>query len=232
MGVVRIQISDNPALAVELKRSRRARRLSLRVSSVDARVTLTMPSHVSAQAAQAFVDEKSDWIASAVARCETPVFVRIGQTVPIGGQVFPIVAGSGRAAKLQVDRIEAPEGKEGPAVKALVKHMARARLAAAVDRFASALGREPGRLTLRDTRSRWGSCTSEGNLMFSWRLILAPADVLTYVAAHEVDHLQHMDHSLAFWRAVEDLYSDYREPRAWLRHNGAGLHRYKFQDEA
>ena len=90
------------------------------------------------------------------------------------------------------------------------------------------LGRGYTRITLRDTRSRWGSCTSDGALMFSWRLILAAPEVLSYVAAHEVAHLAEMNHSPAFWRTVERLYGDYRPPRAWLRAEGGGLHRYRF----
>ncbi len=66
--------------------------------------------------------------------------------------------------------------------------------------------------------------------MYSWRLILAPAEVLDYVAAHEVAHLQEMNHSAAFWGLVETLLPEYRAPRLWLRENGAGLHRYRFQD--
>ena len=83
-------------------------------------------------------------------------------------------------------------------------------------------------LTLRDTRSRWGSCSTDGNLMFSWRLILAPRQVLDYVAAHEVAHLVHMDHSSRFWGVVADLCPDYAAPRGWLRREGHGLHRFRF----
>jgi len=92
------------------------------------------------------------------------------------------------------------------------------------------LGRGYQRLSLRDTRSRWGSCTADAGLMYSWRLIMAPPDVLRYVAAHEVAHLQEMNHSPAFWALVQQLYGDYRTPRGWLRQHGAGLHSYRFVD--
>jgi len=90
------------------------------------------------------------------------------------------------------------------------------------------LGRSYARLSLRDTRSRWGSCTSDGGLMYSWRLIMAPPEVLDYVAAHEVAHLAQMNHSPAFWAEVTKIYGDYAAPRNWLRANGSTLHRYKF----
>ncbi len=228
--MVEILLSKDPGLAVRLKRSRRAKRLSLRVSSVDARVTLTVPSHVTEHAARTFAMEKAEWIKQAVARCHAPVPVAIGANLPIAGYDCPIVAGQAKAARLTNGRIEAPSGRTGPAIEALVKHLARDRLSAAITRFAGALEREPGRLTLRDTRSRWGSCTSEGNLMFSWRLALAPLEVLDYVAAHEVAHLAHMDHSPAFWRAVGRLYPGFEAPRDWLRRDGATLHRYRFRN--
>ena len=104
------------------------------------------------------------------------------------------------------------------------------RLAAASDHYAALLGRRHTRLTLRDTRSRWGSCSAKGALGYSWRLILAPPDVLNYVAAHEVAHLAQMNHSPAFWAEVARLMPDYETPRAWLRREGGALHRYRFGD--
>ena len=105
---------------------------------------------------------------------------------------------------------------------------ARDRLAGACDDYAALLGKPYARITLRDTRSRWGSCTSDGRLMFSWRLIMTPPEVLDYVAAHEVAHLAQMNHSPAFWAEVTRIYGDYQAPRQWLRDHGGGLHRYRF----
>jgi hypothetical protein len=90
------------------------------------------------------------------------------------------------------------------------------------------LGRPYTRITLRDTRSRWGSCASSGALSYSWRLIMAPPEVLDYVAAHEVAHLAEMNHSAAYWAGVARLLPGYEAPRQWLRAHGAGLHRYRF----
>jgi predicted metal-dependent hydrolase len=81
----------------------------------------------------------------------------------------------------------------------------------------------PTALAVRDTRTRWGSCTSQGRLSFSWRLVLAPPAVLRYVAVHEVCHLLEANHQPPFWALVEQLMPDYREHRLWLRRQGSTL---------
>jgi predicted metal-dependent hydrolase len=84
----------------------------------------------------------------------------------------------------------------------------------------------PKRIVLRDTASRWGSCSSTGRLNFSWRLILAPPFVLDYLAAHEVTHIVHMNHSPLFWKLTRRLFPETDRAEAWLKANGAGLHRF------
>ena len=111
-----------------------------------------------------------------------------------------------------------------------LKFAARDRLAGMSDHYAGLLGRSFAGITLRDPRSRWGSCSARGRLMYSWRLIMAPDAVLAYVAAHEVAHLSEMNHSPRFWAVVDGLYGDTRMPRDWLRREGATLHRYRFDD--
>ena len=97
----------------------------------------------------------------------------------------------------------------------------------AVARHADALRVRPTKITLRDTRSRWGSCSSTGGLNFSWRLILAPTYVLDYLAAHEVAHLREMNHSPRFWKLVEKLCPRTAEAELWLKRHGPGLHRFR-----
>ena len=113
-------------------------------------------------------------------------------------------------------------------IATFLKQAARVHLSGACDTHARALGLSYGRISLRDTRSRWGSCSTQGNLMFSWRLIMAPPQVLDYVAAHEVAHLVEMNHSAAYWAVVARVFPDHKAPRRWLRDQGATLHRYRF----
>ncbi len=223
-------LPGDPPVAVTLRRSARARRLSLRVSRLDGRVTLTMPTRAPLQEGMSFLEEKADWIRQHLSEQPDVIVPATGHVVTFEGREHQLVASSRRSAKVVGDVIEVPNtpSRVAVSVKSLFKAAARDRLAAACDDYTARIGREMGRLTLRDTRSRWGSCTANGDLMFSWRLIMAPPEVLRYVAAHEVAHLQEMNHSAAFWAIVDELYPGYQIPRRWLRDNGETLHRLRF----
>ena len=228
--MARAVLPGTPPVDIVLRPSGRARRLSLRVSGIDGRVTVSYPAHASERQAMAFALEKADWIRGQLARRPEVVAVAPGVTLPVEGRLLAVVEGSGRGVRIEAGRLLAPAASPGAAVGAFLKALARERLAAASDRHAAALGRGFRKLTLRDTRSRWGSCSAESDLMYSWRLVMAPPAVLDYVAAHEVAHLAHMNHGPAFWAEVRRLYGDYRPARAWLRREGGALHRFRFAD--
>lgn len=95
-----------------------------------------------------------------------------------------------------------------------------------VSYYAQMMGVSYGRIAIRDQKTRWGSCSGEGNLNFNWRLIFAPAGVLDYVVVHELAHRKEMNHSPRFWKVVEDTMPEYRKYQRWLKENGRGLHRY------
>lgn len=225
-------LPGNPPLRVILRKSRQARRLSLRVSRLDGRVTLTLPYSVAESEAVAFLEEKEDWLRHHTADQPEQIAVGIGSELPLRGKPLSVQAGQGRRIVLHESTVSVPGTPEtvAPRLKSYLRELARAELATASDYYASKLGRSYTRLTLRDTRSRWGSCTADGGLMYSWRLILAPPDVLNYVAAHEVAHLEEMNHSPAFWSTVKELYGDTQSPRLWLKTEGHQLHRYRFGD--
>ncbi|MEP3672624.1 MAG: SprT family zinc-dependent metalloprotease, partial [Hyphomicrobiales bacterium] len=107
-----------------------------------------------------------------------------------------------------------------------LKKQAREDITKACIHHANNLGLHYRSITIRDQRTRWGSCSSGGRLNFSWRLILAPMEVLDYVAAHEVAHLEEMNHQPQFWRLVEKTCPNMQEHRNWLRNNGHELHQY------
>jgi predicted metal-dependent hydrolase len=122
--------------------------------------------------------------------------------------------------------IHAPTEKFGIFVQQSLHHLARQFLTERTNRYANQIGKPVNRITLRDTRSRWGSCSANGNISYSWRLVFAPESVADYVCAHEAAHLIEMNHSHQFWRLVEDFCSDYKTLRQWLRQNGKSLLQY------
>lgn len=223
-------LDGNPPIEVVLRRSARAKRLSLRVSRLDGRATLTLPSQIPERDGLAFLRSREKWLRRHLADIAPEQPVRLGGTVPFRGRQLHIKAGPVSRAQLHGDNLIVPDDQAmvSKRVVAFLKLAARDALAGASDRYAAKLGRTYGRISLRDTRSRWGSCSSRGDLMYSWRLIMAPPAVLDYVAAHEVAHLQHMDHSPRFWAVVERLYPDQKVARRWLRENGDQLHRVRF----
>jgi predicted metal-dependent hydrolase len=223
-------LPGDPPIPLVLRRSARARRISLRISRLDGRVTLTLPGRLPVREALAFAREKEGWIRTHLAEQVEAVAVTEGIALPLEGVLHEIHPGAGRRVSATGGAITVPGDVDRLPVRleAYLKTRARDRLAQACDLYAARLGRSYSRITLRDTRSRWGSCSSQGALMFSWRLILAPPEVLQYVAAHEVAHLKEMNHSRAFWAEVEAIFGAYEEPRAWLRENGPLLHRYRF----
>ncbi|MFD2738250.1 M48 family metallopeptidase [Sulfitobacter aestuarii] len=223
-------LPGDPPIPLLLRRSARARRISLRISQLDGRVTLTMPRRVPEREALAFAQSKAEWIRGHLAARGADVPVGFGVQLPLAGRMREVSQGTGRRVRISTAQIHVPGPEAQVSVKlaAHLRELARDRLTAACDTYAAQLGLPYTRLTMRDTRSRWGSCTSNGALMFSWRLIMTPPEVLAYVAAHEVAHLAQMNHSPAFWAEVERLYGDYRAPRGWLRENGSDLHRYRF----
>ena len=226
---MQIFLSDYPTIGATLRRSRQAKRLSLRISSLDGRITITGPHFVPESTFQDFLDSKADWILANHKHIER-IVIDDGASVPVLGKPHVIKSTNIRKISVVDDQILVPRRSSsiGAQVKGFLKSLARDHLAQASDHYAQRLGQSYQGLRLRDTRSRWGSCSSDGYLMYSWRLIMAPLPVLDYVAAHEVAHLVEMNHSKAFWSLIQEIHGDYEQPREWLRTAGNQLHRYNF----
>jgi hypothetical protein len=152
--------------------------------------------------------------------------------LPVDGSPVEIARAPRPRARTQVKGgrlLIGAEATAGPAVATFLKARARARLGALAEGHAQALGKPVRGIGIRDTRSRWGSCSSAGRLNFSWRIAMAPPEVQAYLAAHEAAHLVEMNHSARFWALVARLMPDYERPRSWLKREGRGLHRYRFE---
>jgi predicted metal-dependent hydrolase len=192
-----------------------------------------MPLRARESEAAAFARAQEGWLRNALARMPVVAGVALGGELPFEGRLLRLMPGAGRAVVSTDDSLLVPgdSGSAGARVQAWLRVRARDRLVAASDHYAGLLGRKVVRITLRDTRSRWGSCTADGALMYSWRLIMAPPSVLNYVAAHEVAHLAEMNHSPRFWAVVDRLYPNWQAERAWLHRHGGALHALRFQGQ-
>jgi len=191
-----------------------------------------MPPGTSDRAARAFLHRHRDWLRRALALRPARVAVAVGAHLPVDGVPLEVVSHPGRSVALDRGCLAVPAAKApGSAIATFLKRRARQRIAPQAEGYAARLGRPVAGISFRDTRSRWGSCSSSRRLSFSWRLAMAPPEVQTYLAAHEAAHLVEMNHGPRFWALLEDLMPDHAEPRAWLRREGRGLHRYRFETD-
>lgn len=237
-GAMQLSVGRDRTVAVTVRRSARARRLILRLDQTG-KVTLVLPPGVREVEAQAFLKAQAGWLESRLARVPEKLAFTPGASVPYRGVEHCIRhsgAGESRGRRGVVWRKMAADGPElhiaGPEehlprrLTDWLKAEARRELAARSRLYAARLGQQIGRVTVRDTRSRWGSCSSRGDLSFCWRLILAPDFVIDYVVAHEAAHLVEMNHSVRFWRLVDQLHVDRQRAQRWLKAHGPRLHRY------
>ena len=226
-------LPGNPPVEIALRRNARARRFSLRVAQGDGRVTLSLPTRAREAEAMAFARAQEGWIRAALARMPQVSAVGAGGEILFEGNALPILSAAGRSVRIEGGQLLVPGAPDRVAarVQAFLKVRARDRLVAASDHYAAKVGRKVAQVALRDTRSRWGSCTSAGALMYSWRLIMAPPSVLDYVAAHEVAHLIEMNHSPRFWAVVERLFPGWQSERAWLRKHDGALQAIRFETD-
>ena len=226
----KIFLEDEPDLEIFLRQNSNSRRITLRISALDGKITITGPNYLDFAEFKKFAESKKSWLKSKRKSFEPPIFISEGIEIPVAGTHTKILFSEVREPK-KVGGIlfVSKEKPVSTQVKKYLKEIGRIHLAYICNEFAERLGSKIRKITLRDTRSRWGSCSNDANLMFSWRLVMAPEDVLAYVAAHEVAHLKHMNHSKDFWETVEYLFGPYKKERAWLKQNGPSLHRYKFE---
>lgn len=211
-----------------------ARRMILRLDRRSGAPTLSLPRGVARAKAERFVLEHLGWLEARLKATPSRIPFEAGAVIPLFGAPCRIVH---RAPLRGLTRLVEEEGERrlivhgepshlGKRVERFLKAEALRLLNEACTRHAAALGVTFGRISIKDTRSRWGSCSARGDLAFSWRMVLAPPLVLDYLAAHEIAHRREMNHSMRYWRHVASIFPRFREAEAWLKREGASLHRY------
>jgi len=220
-----------PPITVELRRNARAKRMTLRVSAVDGVARLSLPKRGSLKAAKQFLIEQEAWLHGHIGKTPERVLIAEGLTIALYGESFLLKTHGKSRVTLAPATLFLPETRPaGHALEGFIKTRAKSVITNLAEADSTRLGIPFSKISLRDPRSRWGSCNTDGNLMFSWRLMLAPPEVLRYVVAHEVAHLREMNHSGAFWAEVAGLMPNFEAPRRWLKSNGGQLHRFDFKN--
>lgn len=217
----------------EVVRSERARVTRIQVGP-DLPLRVVVPAGASDDFARHALLSKHRWVSQKLRAVEQAHATEpaLGLDTPnvvwVAGKPLPIVVGAGRFARECDGALLVPAGTAaGHAVRRWYRRRAHTHLRLLVDEEAGRLHCFPGRVVVRDQRTRWGSCAASGTISLNWRLLLAPEAVARYVVVHELVHLGVPNHSKAFWRALTAACPDWQPHASWLREHGDELRRYE-----
>jgi predicted metal-dependent hydrolase len=226
-----LMAKSGASVPVRVNVDKRARRISVRIDPHAREAVATAPNLRHALEAISFASERVEWIAERLGALPAPVRLRPGSYIPIRGVLHRLKrAETGRTVRIDkstpIPQVLVPGTRDvfADKTRGFLRASARADIAASVLVHSETLGVKARSIAIKDMRSRWGSCSSEGRLNFSWRLVCAPPFILDYVAAHEVAHLKEMNHSQRFWRQVERCIPDWQDARNWLQERGSALY--------
>ncbi len=223
--------SADQSVPVVIRKHKTARHMIVRYQPLDRCLTLTLPRYVAIGQGLRFIEEKRGWIMQQLAsHADAGAAFADGGTLPLLGARYRIAHTGGRGVvRIEGDCVLVPGEPEFLArrLQDWLRALARDEITPQAQAQAAQVEKRIRKITVRDTSSLWGSCTQDGNLSFSWRLVLAPREVLGYVVSHEVAHLVEMNHSKAFWQVVAQLCPHWRESRHWLQTHGKTLHAYR-----
>ena len=217
-------------IPVRIRKNTRARRMILRIDNNINGAVVTLPSWTSEREALLMVQEKSDWVLTKLDNMPTKISFESGVQIPFLGEYHIVYHDPNQKGVVKKGENEIRlGGREEHLSRRLgdwLRKEAKIIIQPKAIEMAKKLNAEIGQISIRDTKSRWGSCAASGNLSFCWRLILTPEWVLNYVIAHEVSHLRHMNHGPEFWQTVADFNVRVDAARVWLSKNAEQLHRY------
>lgn len=224
----------NADLGFDMKvvHSSRSRRLTLRIDKKDRMAVLTIPKYCSKKKAVSFVESHQDWVLDNLRKIPEFRNFQNNETISLFGKPYQIVHTDIRG-NTKLDKknriLYVSGGKEflHRRVKDFIKKIAQEEFFKRSSQVAEKIGKTVHNVCIKDTKSRWASCSTLNNINYSWRLALAPEYVIRYIVAHEVSHLKHQDHSAYFWALVEYLEKDANKGREWLTENGHLLYVYK-----
>ena len=220
---------------VQLRHSKRSKRMALRLNPKKRVIELVIPPRASTAQAQLFLASHQDWIAKTLASLPQSFIFEDGAQMPLFGANVTLNFSdqiSHKSPKIALEEsiltISANLNEPQLRLKRFIKAEIKDLLTRLSIEKAEEIGKTVKSVTVRDTSSRWGSCSPDGAISYSWRLAFAPYESIDYVVAHEIAHLVHMDHSPRFWAQTEKMCLDYKKGKTWMRQNSAELMRYQF----
>lgn len=220
---------DGVEIALTLRHNPRAKHISLKLNRQGDGLVLVIARKADRAQALKFLETQSQWALTHLQKLDPPLAFEKGVVIPYLGQEFEINHNPHKRFGVEFidDKILVAGPREHLArrLRDYIKKQAKLEISELAYTKAEMIDKKIGRITVRDQKSRWGSCSAQGNLSFSWRLMLAPVTVLDYVVGHEVAHLAEMNHSPAFWSVVDQIVENPQKSRRWLKQNGAVLHR-------
>ena len=226
---------EHIGFVAEVIRTHRTRSASIKID--EGALTVVVPCELPIERIQKLISDKKRWIKEKLylqqqARpTSTREFVS-GESLPYLGRNYRLKVKNGHYQPAKLVQgclvVTIPEDVDGPdivrnAVLRWYRAHALGRFQSKAKRWASVLGVEPRSISIKAFKSRWGSCSAEGNIVLNWRVIMAPNRIVDYVVAHELCHLRHYDHSAQFWKALGKVIPDYIECKEWLKANGVDL---------
>lgn len=218
---------------LHLKINPRAKNMALRVDVKGRKVNLVLPKRASMRGAYTFALDHKYWIRRKIEELPRSIPFAHGTILSILGEDTEIIVSVDFTLKrtsinLKNNKLLVSTNKQDPSLRIkrfIINHALESLYALAHEKAAMA-DKSIQSVTVKDTSTRWGSCSHDGKLCFSWRLIFAPLDAFDYVVAHEVAHLTHMNHSPAFWNHCTDLCADYSGGKSWMKRHSGDLVRY------
>jgi len=216
-------------IPLRLRYNSKAKRIILRVDQENNGALITLPPGAPKTEAYTLVHERADWLIDKLQTLPRKKPLADGQVLTLMGKIITICHRSNVTADVQLigsDLIVLGE-KENLQIQTLdwLRKYAYEIINPRAHNMASRIKGQLNRVSVRDTKSRWGSCSRHGNLSFCWRLIMTPEWVLNYVIAHEVSHLLHMNHGPEFWSTVRSLDANPIGARKWLNQHGISVQR-------
>ena len=220
-------------LDIDQRVSVRAKRLTLKVNFQTSRIELVIPQRAPTKMIERFLESNEAWIHEKQLELPQRISFVNGASIPLFGNETQIHI-TKDITKKRTDitihdntlHITTNLDDPTPRIVRFLKAKAHETYTILADQKASDIEKEIQALSIRDTKSRWGSCSHDGNISLSWRLIFAPYDAMDYVIAHEVSHLKHMDHSPKFWARCKSLCRNYHDGKLWMKAHGHILMRY------